>query len=99
MRAVPAAASEKLLPRRRFLARGRGVQSAAVQNSPERPQKDVPGCLRLGGPCGHFLRAQTISIIGRRISSFMPGMPSMCSGGLGSTTRVISKPFVSSPSR
>ena len=51
-------------------------------------------CGRYAGFC-----AETMSIIGRRISSRMPGRSSMLSGGGGSTTRARRKPFVSSASR
>ena len=46
--------------------------------------------------CIHFLTADISSIIGRRISSFMPAMSIMSAGGCGSITCVSSKPFASS---
>lgn len=44
----------------------------------------------------HFLLADTISIMGRRISSCIPGISIMFSGGCGSTIWFIIKPFESS---
>lgn len=52
-----------------------------------------------GRPSVYFFLADTISIIGRRSSSFIPAIESMWAGGCGSTTCRSSKPFSSSPLR
>ena len=43
--------------------------------------------------------SQASSIIGRRSSSFMPGISSSLSSGMGSTNAVMAKPFRSRPFR
>ena len=49
------------------------------------------------GRRSYFLMAETISIIGRRNSFFMPGMSSMASSGRGSTSPVMVKPALIRP--
>lgn len=80
------AAADKIGRKRPFRIRKRGIPTG------------IPLFLCV---CGHYAGfcAETMSIIGRRISSRMPGRSSMLSGGGGSTTRARRKPFVSSASR